>query len=146
VEAVTARLLPLATVVTPNVHEAERLAGFGVRTVDDAERAGHAIRDRGAAAVLVKGGHLAGAPGTDVLVTAVGVQHFEGDWVETKHTHGTGCTYSAAIATHLALGRPLPDAIARAKEYLVAALRAGFPVGQGVSPPDPFHRMRGGTA
>jgi hydroxymethylpyrimidine/phosphomethylpyrimidine kinase len=145
VEAVASRLLPLATVVTPNVHEAERLAGFEVRTVEDAERAGRAIRERGAAAVLVKGGHLAGAPGTDVLVSAAGAQRFEGDWVETKHTHGTGCTYSASLATWLALGHPLPEAVGLAKEYLGAALRAGFPVGQGVSPPDPFFRLRSGS-
>ena len=142
VEAVTSRLLPLATVVTPNVHEAQRLAGFEVRSVEDAERAGRAIRERGAAAVLVKGGHLEGAPGTDVLVTASGTERFEGEWVETKHTHGTGCTYSAAIATHLALGHPLAEAVRLAKGYLGAALRAGFAVGQGVSPPDPFFRMR----
>jgi len=146
VEAVASRLLPLATVVTPNVHEAERLAGFRVRTAADAERAGQVIRERGARAVLVKGGHLEGAPGLDVLVTEAGAEHFGGDWVETKHTHGTGCTYSAAIATHLALGQPLPVALRHAKDYLGAALRAGFPVGQGVSPPDPFFRMRGGPA
>ena len=131
-----------------NVHEAQRLAGFEVRSVGDAERAGRVIRERGAAAVLVKGGHLEGAPGTDVLVTGSGTERFEGEWVETKHTHGTGCTYSAAIATQLALGHPLGEAIRLAKDYLGAALRAGFPVGQGVSPPDPFFRMRtpGGVA
>ena len=111
VDAVTSLLLPRATVVTPNVHEAQRLAGFDVRTAEDAERAGHAIRELGAAAVLVKGGHLEGAPGLDVLVTESGAERFAGDWVETKHTHGIGCTYSAAIATHLALGRRLGEAI-----------------------------------
>jgi hydroxymethylpyrimidine/phosphomethylpyrimidine kinase len=142
VEAVTDKLLPVATLLTPNVHEAQRLAGFEVRSVADAERAGHRLLALGARAALVKGGHLEGAPATDVLVTEEGTRVIEGRWVDTGHTHGTGCLYSAAIATRLALGLGLEGAIRSAKEYLTEAIRAGFPVGAGVSPPDPFFAMR----
>ena len=109
-----------------------------VRTLEDAFAAARAIRALGASAVLVKGGHLEAAPGQDVLVSADEERVIEAPWIDTPHTHGTGCTYSAAIATHLAFGHPLADAIVQAKAFLTNALRAGFPVGAGVSPPDPL--------
>ena len=135
-------LLPLATLVTPNVHEAQALAGAPVRTPAEAEAAGQRLVADGAAAVLVKGGHLAERQATDVLVTPAGVRVFPGEPVDSRHTHGTGCTYSAAIATHLALGRSLEDAITRAKTYITEAIRGGLPVGQGIGPTDHFFYLR----
>jgi len=142
--ALRRELLPLATLVTPNTHEARELAGMPVETVAQAEEAGRRILETGAAAVLVKGGHLGERPGTDVLVTPEGVRHFPGEWHDTPHTHGTGCTYSAAIATQLARGRPLAEAIALAKEFLTEAIRGGLAVGRGRGPTDPFFFLRAG--
>lgn len=142
-QALIKRLVPLATLVTPNTHEAARLAGMPVETLADAERAGRRIVERGAAAALVKGGHLREAPGTDVLVTRDGARRFAATWIPNAHTHGTGCAYSAAIATQLARGRNLEDAVARAKAFITAAIRAGFPVGAGIGPTDPFYFLRG---
>jgi hydroxymethylpyrimidine/phosphomethylpyrimidine kinase len=135
-------LLPIATLVTPNVHEAQALSGRLVRTVAEAEAAGRQLVQDGAQAVLVKGGHLAECRATDVLVTRAGVRHFPGEYIEARHTHGTGCTYSAAIATHLALGRSLEEAINRAKVYITEAIRAGLAIGQGIGPTDHFFYLR----
>lgn len=142
VAALEETLVPLATLVTPNVHEAEALTGRPVRTLADAEAAGRQLLASGAQAVLVKGGHLEERPATDLLVTREGARTFPGDHIDTRHTHGTGCTYSAAIATQLALGRPLEDAIARSKAYITEAIRAGLPVGQGIGPTDHFFYFR----
>lgn len=142
VDALVAQLLPRATLVTPNVHEAARLAGFPVTTIADAHRAAREIRERGAAAVLVKGGHLADRPGTDILDSPDGVVVLDGEWIDTRHTHGTGCTYSAAIATHLGRGFDLEEAVQRSKRFLTEAIRAGLPVGRGTGPTDPFFFLR----
>jgi hydroxymethylpyrimidine/phosphomethylpyrimidine kinase len=135
-------LLPLATVLTPNVHEARALTGLPVRTPAEAEAAGRQLLAAGAGAVLVKGGHLEDQRATDVLVTARGVRVFPGEHLDARHTHGTGCTYSAAIATQLAHGRSLDDAIARAKAYVTEAIRGGLPIGQGIGPTDHFFYLR----
>lgn len=142
VAALGETLLPLATLVTPNVHEAQALTGLPVRTLAEAEAAGRRLVAAGARAVLVKGGHLEERPATDVLVTSEGVRIFSGEHVEARHTHGTGCTYSAAIATQLAHGRSLEDAIVRAKAYVTEAIRAGLPVGHGIGPTDHFFYLR----
>jgi hydroxymethylpyrimidine/phosphomethylpyrimidine kinase len=135
-------LLPLATLVTPNVHEAQALTGIQVRTLADAQEAGRRLVAAGARAVLVKGGHLEERPATDVLVMPDGMRTFPGEHVDARHTHGTGCTYSAAIATQLAHGRSLEDAIVRAKAYVTEAIRAGLPIGAGVGPTDHFFYLR----
>jgi hydroxymethylpyrimidine/phosphomethylpyrimidine kinase len=137
-------LLPLATLLTPNVHEARALTGLPVRSPAEAEAAGRHLLATGVGAVLVKGGHLEERPATDVLVTAHGVRVFPGEHLDARHTHGTGCTYSAAIATQLAHGHPLEEAIARAKAYVTEAIRAGLPIGQGIGPTDHFFYLRPG--
>jgi hydroxymethylpyrimidine/phosphomethylpyrimidine kinase len=142
VGALREALIPLATLLTPNVHEAQALAGLPVRTLAEAEAAGRRLVAAGAQAVLVKGGHLEERRATDVLVTPAGVRIFPGEHVDARHTHGTGCTYSAAIATQLAHGRSLEDAIARAKAYVTEAIRAGLPIGQGIGPTDHFFYLR----
>jgi hydroxymethylpyrimidine kinase/phosphomethylpyrimidine kinase/thiamine-phosphate diphosphorylase len=146
VEALVERLLPHVDLVTPNVDEAAVLAGVRPRDREEAAEAGRRILERGPRAALVKGGHLAGEPGTDVLVTRDGTWAFEAPWIETPHTHGTGCTYSAAIATYLGRGLNLHDAVARAKTFLTEAIRAGGPVGGGVGPTDPFFVLRAGSS
>ncbi len=136
------QLLPLATVVTPNVHEAEALTGLSIKTVDDAQQAGEVLLEAGASAALVKGGHLEGAPATDVLVTADETEVFVGEWIDQRHTHGTGCTYASAIAAQLALGAELRDAIGRSKQYVTEAIRGGLEIGHGVGPTDHFWMTR----
>ncbi len=143
IDAVRAEMLPRATLVTPNVHEAERLTGVVVRTPADAERAGRELLASGAQAALVKGGHFAERRGSDVLVKRTGTTLIEGEWIETMHTHGTGCTYSAAIATLLARRFALEEAVRRAKRFLTEAIRAGWAVGGGHGPTDPFFFSRG---
>ena len=131
-------LLPLSTVVTPNVPEAALLAGLRVGTVDDLETAGRRLVESGADAALVKGGHLDGDDSVDVLVTADDVRRLSAPRLRTPHTHGTGCTLSAAVASFLVRGEPVDRAVARAKDYLVAALASGSRrhVGAGRGPVD----------
>lgn len=119
------RLFPLAEVVTPNVPEAERLSGVRIRTLTDAARAARVILGYGCGAVLVKGGHLASAPGVDLLVSPAGEQTLPSEWISTTATRGTGCAYSAAIAANLANGAGLECAVVAAKRYIEGALRAG---------------------
>lgn len=140
VSALVSHLLPLASLVTPNTHEAEALSGMSsIRTVTDMEAAGRRILASGARAVLVKGGHLDHAEAVDVLVTEGGCETFTAPRLAARHTHGTGCTYSAAIATRLGQGQDLGTAIRDAKVFLTAAIEAGLEVGHGIGPTNPFH-------
>src|SRR5947207_2787859 len=111
VAAVRDALVPRAALITPNIPEAEALTGMTIRTLDDMRRAAERIRALGAPAVLIKGGHLAG-DATDVLLDAGGFHEYPAERIDTPHTHGTGCTYSAAITACLAAGVPLADAVA----------------------------------
>lgn len=131
-------LVPLATVVTPNLEEAGILAGAAVESVDDMERAGQALVERGARAALVKGGHASGPEVTDVLVTADGVRRFTHERLETTSTHGTGCTLSSAITAGLALGRSLERAVEDALEFVHAAMRTAPGLGGGHGPLNHF--------
>ncbi|MFN3597941.1 MAG: bifunctional hydroxymethylpyrimidine kinase/phosphomethylpyrimidine kinase [Rubricoccaceae bacterium] len=134
-DALVRRMLPLATLVTPNAHEAEALAGFPVHTLADARRAAEAICALGPAAVLVKGGHLEGEPdAVDLLLDVDGEALFRGPRFDTPHTHGTGCTYAAAIAARLARGEALREAVRVARRYLSEAIRHGLPIGGGHGP------------
>ena len=124
-------LLPLAEVVTPNLHEASVLADIPVATEKDMEEAARRIHARGPRHVLVKGGHLKDSA-TDLLWDGHALTRFPGPRLDSNNTHGTGCTLSAAIAAGLAHGRPLTDAVREAKAYVTAAIREGFQVGRGV--------------
>jgi hydroxymethylpyrimidine/phosphomethylpyrimidine kinase len=141
------RMLPLARVVTPNALEAEALAGFPVKTRDDARRAAEAILALGPQAVLVKGGHLEGeVEAVDVLVDEAGESVFRAERIATPHTHGTGCTLASAIAANLAKGYPLMVAVDRAKRYLTEALRHALPLGSGHGPTHHFWFLSGDEA
>ncbi len=133
VAAVRERLVPLAALLTPNAPEAEALTGLTVATTDDLRRAGEALLAMGARAVLMKGGHVAGPRVIDVLMTPNGETAFEGERIDSRHTHGTGCTLASAGAVGIAQGLPLEAAIARAWDYVhEAMLRApGFGAGHG---------------
>jgi hydroxymethylpyrimidine/phosphomethylpyrimidine kinase len=140
-ETIRDRLLPLATVVTPNLLEAELLTGLGI--TDEAEMllAARALLAMGPQWVLVKGGHLPGRP-VDLLVTEDAVLSFPGDRITSVHTHGTGCTLASGIASRLAVGDDVPTAVKAAKDYVTGAIAAGFPLGAGIGPVDHGWRLR----
>ncbi len=126
-------LLPLATVLTPNIPEAEALTGHSIRDEASSQQAVRALLVLGAKAVLLKGGHGSGDRLVDLLGTPNGFERFEQARIPTQHTHGTGCTLASAIAAGLAQGRALPDAVGRACRYVHAAILAapGFGAGHG---------------
>jgi hydroxymethylpyrimidine/phosphomethylpyrimidine kinase len=124
-------VLPLAWVVTPNLHEAAALAGIPVETEADMEAAARRIHALGPRHVLVKGGHLKDKA-TDILWDGRTLTRFGGERLDSTNTHGTGCTFSAAIAAGLARGRELHAAVTEAKAYVTAAIREGFQAGRGV--------------
>ena len=134
------RLLPLAAVVTPNIPEAEALTETSITTPEDARRAAQQIIDLGAGAVVVKGGHLEG-PATDLFYDGVTFQEFTSPRIDTKNTHGTGCTFASAVAAGLARGMTTIDAVALAKEYVTEAIRYSFPLGQGHGPLNHFYKL-----
>jgi len=136
-ETVKRELLPLSYLVTPNLPEASVLSGHEVRGLDEMKRAAKAIHQLGARNVLVKGGHLSGDP-IDLLFDGQGFHEFPGERVETRNTHGTGCTYSAAIATELAKGKGLEEAIGEAKAFMTVALRFSLDIGKGHGPTNPY--------
>jgi hydroxymethylpyrimidine/phosphomethylpyrimidine kinase len=130
------RLFPKASLVTPNLHEAAALLGRPVKTEADMRDAARAICDLGADAVLVKGGHLPGEEAVDLLFDGSDFARFVAPRIETRHTHGTGCTYSAAITALLARGEPLLDAVRDAKNYISRAISAAPGIGHGHGPVD----------
>ncbi len=134
VEALQTRLLPLAQLVTPNLPEAEVLSGISIRTRDDRITAARRIIALGAQAVVVKGGHSDDDPVVDVLVDKDGVQEFSARRIATTSTHGTGCTFSAAITAALARGLDLRSAVGEARNYLSRALLDAPRLGQGHGP------------
>lgn len=132
------QLLPLATLLTPNTHEAAALTGRTITTLSDARDAAKALLQLGPKNVLVKGGHLDGNP-IDVLISTDGtLTEFHGERIDSQHTHGTGCTLSAAITAHLAHGRPLIAAVDFAKRWLTEALRTAPGLGHGTGPLNHF--------
>ncbi len=144
VTALTRRLLPLATVLTPNLPEAAALLGEAEATNRAAMQAQAArLLALGPQAVLLKGGHLPGGESPDVLATAERIRWFEGVRVATRNTHGTGCSLSSAIAAELGKGRPLADAVAAAKRFVAGAVRASdtLAVGSGHGPLHHFHAL-----
>jgi hydroxymethylpyrimidine/phosphomethylpyrimidine kinase len=129
--AVRDTLLPLATIATPNLPEAEVLLGRPIRSRDDMLAAARVLHDAYGAAFLVKGGHSAQSVAEDILVTDEGAWWYASPVIEhPASTHGTGCSLSAAIAASLALGRPLPEAVREGKAYVYEAIRTSLPVGE----------------
>ncbi|MGC3003226.1 bifunctional hydroxymethylpyrimidine kinase/phosphomethylpyrimidine kinase [Streptomyces sp. G35A] len=143
-DAVRTRLLPVATVATPNLDEVEQLTGVRVEEERDLRRAAQAVLAFGPRWVVIKGGHLAAEPGVAVDLLTDGSHEY---WLrapryDNRHTHGTGCTLASAIASELARGRPVPEAVAAAKEYVTGAIAAGFALGGGIGPVDHAWRLR----
>lgn len=133
VDALVSRLLPLGTVITPNIPEAEVLCGFEIHNRETMVLAAEKIAEKLNSAILIKGGHLTGEA-ADLLYTGGQVHWYEETRIDNPNTHGTGCTLSSAIACNLAKGESLPDAIKHAKDYLTGALKAGLNLGAGSGP------------
>jgi len=142
VQAVRERLIPRAALLTPNAPEAEVLTGVVVTTTDDLYRAGEALLKLGAAAVLMKGGHVPGPRVVDVLMTPLAHTRYETGRIDTRHTHGTGCTLASACAAGLAQGLGLEASVARARDYVLEAIRKAPGFGAGAGPLDHAWPMR----
>jgi hydroxymethylpyrimidine/phosphomethylpyrimidine kinase len=135
-------LIVRADIVTPNLPEAEILCGTTIASVAEMRISGQALLDLGCRAVLMKGGHLPGSTVTDILVCAAGIRSWESPRIETRHTHGTGCTLASAIAAGLAQGQDLESAVDRARTYVQRAIVEAPGLGRGHGPLDHAHPLR----
>ena len=140
IDTLIAEVIPLADLVTPNIPEAEKMTGVVIKTREDMRQAAARILEMGCAAVVIKGGHSPG-DAVDILFVGSKVYEYPAPRVDTKHTHGTGCTFSSAIASNLALGLSLPSAVGRAKEYIHAAISHAPKLGKGNGPTHHFYDM-----
>ncbi len=146
VECVRKKLLPLASVLTPNIPEAEVLTGKSLVRETDYRQAARILRDLGAQNVIIKGGHRprnsskTNSEVVDLFFDGANFEEIGGPWVDTQHTHGTGCTFASAIASFLAKGFPPREAAKESRQYLTGALQAAFAVGGGKGPVHHFHR------
>lgn len=140
VDALRTLLMPLATVVTPNIPEAEVISGSKISTLDDMKNVAIVIVEMGARSVVIKGGHMEG-PATDVFYDGTNLNTFTSPRLTTTSVHGTGCTFGSAIAAGLAKNRPMEIAVREAKEYVLSAIRHAFPIGQGHGPLNHFHKV-----
>lgn len=139
VSALTKQLLPLATVVTPNVPEAEVLSGIKIQSIHDSHEAARRIISLGSKSVIIKGGHLEGPP-IDLFYDGYTFQEFSGQRIKTKNTHGTGCTFASAIAANLARGEDIIKAIEKSKQYVTNAIRQTYQIGHGNGPLNHFYK------
>jgi hydroxymethylpyrimidine/phosphomethylpyrimidine kinase len=142
VEAMRSELFRHAVLVTPNVPEAEALAGIAIGTEGDRREAARRIVAMGARAVVIKGGHLPTPDIVDLLYDGIDFEEFRHERVAGRHTHGTGCTFAASVAASLALGRGIPEAIRLAQEYIAGAIRSAPGIGGGHGPMNHFWRER----
>ncbi|MDP4110340.1 MAG: bifunctional hydroxymethylpyrimidine kinase/phosphomethylpyrimidine kinase [Bacillota bacterium] len=133
-------IIPLAFVLTPNIPEAEKISGIKIEGAEDMERAARLINAMGAQNVIVKGGHAAGNA-LDVLFDGREFHRFTADRVKTKNTHGTGCTFSSAIASNLALGRDIITSVRLSKRYVTTAIEHALPLGHGCGPTHHFYEL-----
>lgn len=142
-ESLKKLLIPRATLVTPNAHEAAHLTGLTIESVQQAEEAARQIYAMGPAAVLVKGGHLEKeSEAVDVFFDGNTFSYYRAPFIDTPHTHGTGCTYASAIAANLSKGMMLKPAIKKAKQYVTEAIRHGLAIGKGNGPTHHFYFLK----
>jgi len=139
VDALRTELIPLALVITPNIHEAQQLSGMEIKTLADARQAAKILHKLGCRNVLIKGGHLLAERGTDLLYDGRFFNIYKGDFIDTPHTHGTGCTFASAIAAQVARGKTLPEAVQAAKAYVTEAIRHALAIGHGKGPTNHFY-------
>ena len=141
IQVLREKLIPLASAITPNVNEAGVLTGLAISNPDEMKQAAERLHEMGAKGVVITGGELEKA--IDILSLKRGdFQSFKSDRLDTNFTHGTGCAFSTAIASNLAQGRPLPEAVLLAKAYVTAAIANGYPIGKGTNPVNHMYRMK----
>ena len=140
-DALVDNLFPLSEVITPNIYEAEALIGRKIKNIDDMKSAASDILKLNAKKVVVKGGHLGKNRATDVLYDGKEYKELQGHWVKTKNTHGTGCTFSSAIAANIALGKTFFDAVTLAKKYITGAIEHSLSIGKGYGPTHHFFEL-----
>lgn len=140
IDALISIIIPRAKLLTPNIPEAEKISGMKIETIDDMKRAAEIIQKMGASSVLVKGGHYMG-DAEDVLLSDKGFSTYVTKRINTKNTHGTGCTLSSAIASYLALGNAMNEAVRLAKEYVTGAIEHSLELGKGNGPTNHFFRF-----
>ena len=140
-DALVDHLFPLSAVITPNIYEAEALIGKKIKTIEDMKRAANDILKFNAKKVVIKGGHLREARATDILYDGKEYKELQGHWVKTKNTHGTGCTFSSAIAANIALGNTFFDAVSLAKKYITGAIEHSLSIGKGYGPTHHFFEL-----
>lgn len=140
VDTLIERIIPLADVLTPNIPEAEKIADMQISSVADMETAAKKIHAMGCKAIVVKGGHSAGSA-LDVLYDGKDFYHFETRRIATKNTHGTGCTFSSAIASRLANGLSVREAVQKAKDYVTTAIEHSLAIGKGHGPTHHFYEL-----
>jgi len=141
INSLLSKLIPICTIITPNIYEASLIAQMEIKDVNDMKKACRKIYDLGAKYVLVKGGHLNG-DAIDILFDGLEYYQFKGNRIKTPNTHGTGCTLSSAIASNLALGFDVIEAISRSKNYIQNAIKNSFSIGMGVGPVDHFYAFK----
>lgn len=139
--ALTENLFPLAEVITPNIHEAEALIHHKIESIDEMKSAANKIAKLGARKVVVKGGHLNDNEATDILFDGQTCRKLKGPRIDTKNTHGTGCTFSSAIAANIALGKDFFTAVMDAKEYITGAIKHSLSIGKGCGPTHHFYDL-----
>ncbi|MDE7208023.1 MAG: bifunctional hydroxymethylpyrimidine kinase/phosphomethylpyrimidine kinase, partial [Lachnospiraceae bacterium] len=134
------QIIPIADILTPNIPEAEEIAGMQIATVEEMKTAAHKIYDMGCKSVVVKGGHFTGNA-IDILYDGSRFYDFASERIATKNTHGTGCTFSSAIAAQLAQGASTPKAVSKAKAYVTTAIAHSLSIGKGYGPTHHFYRL-----
>lgn len=140
IDTLISEIVPLADLITPNIPEAEKMAGITISTHKDMEKAGQLIKDMGCLAVLIKGGHSDG-DATDILFDGKEYYYLTSPRIDTKNTHGTGCTYSSAIASNLANGMSLFESVENAKRYITTAITHSLDFGKGSGPTHHFYDL-----
>lgn len=133
-------IIPLADVLTPNIPEAEKIADIEIKSHGDMENAAKKIQSMGCKAVIIKGGHAVG-DATDILYDGNKMYYYKASRIDTKNTHGTGCTFSSAIAAQLSKGLSVENAVSRAKEYVTTAITHALPIGKGYGPTHHFYEL-----
>lgn len=134
------KVLPLATLLTPNIPEAERITNTSITSSEDAKKAAIMIHEMGVESVLIKGGHAIG-DAIDILYDGAEFHYYESKRINTKNTHGTGCTLSSAIASNLALGFSMHESVKKAKEYIQSAIEHALDIGKGHGPTNHFYEL-----
>lgn len=140
IDTLIEHIIPCADVLTPNIPEAEKISGMKISSISDMEEAAKIIHEMGCSAVVVKGGHAVG-DAIDVLFDGKEFYHFETRRIDTKNTHGTGCTFSSAVASNLALGNSTCEAVSKAKKYVTTAIEHSLEIGKGHGPTNHFYSL-----